>query len=283
MVIAIPVEIARLIAGCLEDNGSLLNFLLVSRTFYHIAKPLLYTEVSLLGPLGEVRWDQHERRSDADLSTMAHGFLSSIMANSEFAHHVKRIRLPAVAFRREQHPVFQTIMKSVPNLEDLQIHSSWWREGMIPFNLRTFLEDAHPQSPPIPFSLKSFAWYTVEVLPDGLVWFLGRQRDTLERLHLPYLRISGQFPEIPVLSRLRVLHAATVEVARMFTPKASQITHLMLELVNRGDFDEAVFRNVVVWVTRVSDVDIISEAVVQMPNLEYLELDTFYVSTRRTL
>ncbi|KAL4250679.1 hypothetical protein AB1N83_013685, partial [Pleurotus pulmonarius] len=49
MVVVIPVEIARMIAGYIEDKKTFLNLLVTTQAFRLLAEPYLYTDVSFFG------------------------------------------------------------------------------------------------------------------------------------------------------------------------------------------------------------------------------------------
>lgn len=275
MVTAIPVEIARMIVGYVEDRSSLLNLSLISHAFRRLTEPYLYSDVSFLAPFRQNYHAQHKGRSNADMLAVANSFLLRITSGEgHCAHHVKRIRLPAVAFQGEQCSSFQTILKSVPNLEDLQVHSSWWVESGNTLNFRTFFNDS--QSPrPIPFTLKAFTWYPHTVLLDsaGLEWFLACQQ-SLELLLIASFTLQSSF-RIPSLPRLRVLDAPISYAKRLL--KTHQVTHVKLLGEEFLQLNSAALRDVVVCVTRIAKLDELSAAVTRMPNLECLEMDTFCV------
>lgn len=63
MVVVIPVEIARVITGYIEDNKSFLNLLLVSHAFRLLVELYLYTDVSFFGV-------NDAQLSDADILVM---------------------------------------------------------------------------------------------------------------------------------------------------------------------------------------------------------------------
>lgn len=279
MVIAIPVEIARIVTTYVVDKGSLANLLLVSHAFRLLAEPFLYSDVSFLVPFRQEYggWGQAEGRSDADISAMANSFLCGITAGSGVcARYVKRIYLPGVAFRGTQYALFRSILQSTPSLEDLQVHFAWWMEAIGLLDLRTFFTGPRSRCSSPPFALKTFAWYTPDVQPSslGLEWFLSTQK-SLECLLLPTLAVES-CPSLPTFPRLRVLRTSTIGVAKRFR-EANQVTHLML----RGglmEFDAASFLNVVVCVIRSSPLREVSAAVARMPRLECLEIDTSRVS-----
>ncbi|KDQ25066.1 hypothetical protein PLEOSDRAFT_1107978 [Pleurotus ostreatus PC15] len=273
MVTAIPVEIARMIVGYVEDKKSLLNLSLISHAFRRLTDPYLYSDVSFLAP--------HKGRSDADLLAVAHSFLLRITSGEgHCAHHVKRIRLPAVAFQGEQCSSFQTILKSIPNLEDLQVHSSWWVESENTLNFRTFFND--PDGPrPIPFTLKAFAWYPHMVPLDsaGLEWFLACQQ-SLELLLIASFTLESSF-RIPALPRLRVLDAPISCAKRLL--ETHRVTHVKLLGEEFLQLDSAALRDVVVCVTRIAALKELSAAIIGMRNLECLEMDTSCSSIPNTL
>ncbi|KAG9225225.1 hypothetical protein CCMSSC00406_0007056 [Pleurotus cornucopiae] len=285
MVIAIPVEIAHIIMAYVADKGSLANLLLVSHAFRLLAEPLLYYDVSFLAPFRQDRggWGQSEGRSDADISAVANSFLHGITAGGGVcARYVKRIYLPGVAFRGAQYALFQSILQSTPNLEDLQVHFAWWMEAIELLDLRAFFTGPRSRCSSPPFALKTFAWYTPDVQPSslGLGWFLSTQK-SLERLLLPNLVAESCPPFLPTLPRLRVLHASTIVVAKQFR-KANQVTHLMLERGPMG-LDAAGFVDVVVCVARRSSLHEVSAAMAWMPRLECLEIDTSRSPIPKTL
>lgn len=177
MAFTVPVEIADIIIGNVEDDKpTLLNLLLTSHAFQRIAELRLYASISFL-----ISFPRSP--NDADLVATARSFLHGIASgNGGRARYVKEIHLPDSAFRGEQYS-FQRILKSVANLADLRIYKSSWHTD--PLNLRTFFEDSPWQSSPPPFVLKALLWYGSRKLEQaGFEWFLTSQK-SLEHLVTP--------------------------------------------------------------------------------------------------
>ncbi|KAJ8692970.1 hypothetical protein PTI98_010229 [Pleurotus ostreatus] len=103
----VPVDILRIITGYYaEDKGSLLNLLLVSQDFRRLVEPYIYASVSFLA------------------SVMASNFMHSIARDSGCAHYVNSLSLPCNSFQGDHYPLFQSILKSLSNLEDLRVYPS---------------------------------------------------------------------------------------------------------------------------------------------------------------
>ncbi|KAF4604485.1 hypothetical protein EYR40_003259 [Pleurotus pulmonarius] len=237
-------------------------------------EPYLYADVSFFG----ANHVQLKEPSDAELLAMGRSFLLGIAAGwGRCAHYVKRLYLPgAVLLRRELYKLFQTILQTVRNLEDLQVHCSWWIASPGGFNLQTLFE-----TPPL-FQLQGFGWSTPGHLDRvGLDWFLSHQT-SLERLFLPSLRTSESSFLTPVLPRLRILHAMNSVAARRFLA-GNQVTHLRLEQGDVHGLDDTLLRPVVVCITGHALFGSTSTAVARMPNLECLQIDAFAQSIPRTL
>lgn len=271
MVVVIPVEIARVITGYIEDNKSFLNLLLVSHAFRLLVELYLYTDVSFFGV-------NDAQLSDADILVMGRSFLHGITTGGgRCARYVKRLHLPGGVFlRREQYTLFQTILKLLNNLADLDVESCWWTDSS-PFSLRTLLEDSQSQSSPAPFTLQSFRWYILGNLDRvGLDWFLSHQT-SLERLFLPFFPMSDSCPPIPILPKLRVLQALDQRAAGRFLTR-NHVTHLKLGGDNILNLDDATLRNVVVCALPPLEFSHVATAAARMLKLECLEIGVYSVS-----
>lgn len=265
-----------MITDYIRDRKTFLNLLVTTHAFRLLAEPHLYTDVSFLGPIGQ-NYAQFKYPSEADLWAVSRSFLDGITAGGgRCARYVKRLHLPGSGFlRRELYKLLQTILQAVPNLEDLQVHCSWWIASPKGFNLQALFE-----SPP-PFQLRGFGWYTPGNLDRvGLDWFLSHQI-SLERLFLPYLNTSASSFNL-TLPRLRILHALDNVAARRFLG-GNQVTQLKLEKGDIHELDDTTLRTVVVCVPRLALFGSLSTAITRMPNLECLEIDAFVQSIPRTL
>ncbi|KAG9225224.1 hypothetical protein CCMSSC00406_0007055 [Pleurotus cornucopiae] len=268
MAFTVPVEIVDIIISHVEDDKfTLLNLLLTSHAFRRIAEPRLYASISFLpsfSPVPGLRLNG----AKGGLSATARSFLCCITAGSGGrALHVKRILLPGTAFGREQYPLFQRILKSLPNLEDLQFHrSSQLANVLHPLNLRAFFTDPQGLSSPPPFMLKSLVCYGgVKLNKGGLEWFLASQI-TLERLVIP------GFLRIPTLPRLCVIDTSTLDVASTVF-ETNQITHIRAKLDDLERLNDVALSSIVVCVTRISEFRRLAAVAARMPNLECLEID----------
>ncbi|KAF7436015.1 hypothetical protein PC9H_002841 [Pleurotus ostreatus] len=261
MATVLPVEIARMITDYIQDKKTFLNLL---------------TDVSFLGPIGQ-NHAQFKYPSEADLLGASGSFLDGITAGGgRCARYVKRLYLPGSGFlQRELYKLLQTILQALPNLEDLQVHRSWWMVFPFGFNLQALFE-----SPP-PFQLQGFGWYTPGNLDRvGLDWFLSHQI-SLERLFLPSLNTSPS-PFTPTLPRLRILHALDNVAARRFLT-GNQVTQLKLERDDIHELDDTTLRTVVFCVSRFALLGSLSTVVARMPNLERLEINASAQSIPLTL
>ncbi|KAL4260572.1 F-box domain-containing protein [Pleurotus pulmonarius] len=284
----IPAEIAEMIIGHVDGKNSLKNLLLVSQSSRSLVEPHLYADVSFLRqlPLNDDEWDRLDlglsARDDTSLQcpksvlSVGKSFLLSLTTDGgRRAQYVKRISLPSNIFQGEQSSIFQTILSSLPSLQDILVHTSWNSNWVNPLHLRHFFDGSRPS-----FSLRSFAWLTenVPLYTDGLAWFLSGQT-SLESLSLYPSSTRPSLSPAPSLdlasfSRLRVIRDPSFTRLFKITTRQGQDlpSHLHTNCEHLQGIGD-VLRNVIVLVTRKSLV--LAMADVAAPNLEYLEVDTF--------
>ncbi|KAL4266746.1 hypothetical protein AB1N83_004060 [Pleurotus pulmonarius] len=227
----IPVEISQIIFGHVEDKETLARLLLVSHTFRRLAEPYLYRDVSFCL--------QREY-------TIQKFILGIAAGGGRCARFLKRLHLPIVSPQHELYELFQTIFALVSNLEDLELYPSRWSRLLTTFDLRDFLD----------------------VSPIGLTWFLTCQQ-SLECLTLMTFHTADAIPTLP---KLRVLHALNLAAARR-SLETNRVTHLQIRDCTASlDLHDAALSNVVVCILRVdSTLDVLSEGVAHMSNLECLK------------
>ncbi|KAG9224630.1 hypothetical protein CCMSSC00406_0002219 [Pleurotus cornucopiae] len=208
----VPVDILRIITGYYaEDKGSLLNLLLVSQDFRRLVEPYIYASVSFLA----------SGMSSAAPRVGYCNFMHSIARDSGCAHYVNSLSLPCNSFQGDHYPLFQSILKSLSNLEDLRVYPSSSPNKTKSLNFRTLFEDSKRQNSQPPFALKAFAWYTnlLQLDSGGFEWFLASQK-SLQRLSIPY----NTYPSlrIPTLPKLRTIHLPSAATKTLI--KTNQIT-----------------------------------------------------------
>ncbi|KAF4573663.1 hypothetical protein EYR36_008181 [Pleurotus pulmonarius] len=258
MAIVLPIEISRMIIDCVEDKKTLLNLLFTTNAFRLLVEPHLYADVSLINAPATPDPTRYRRPVlDTVLWAVSRSFLHGITAGGgRCARYVKRLHLPAFCLQNgeQQYAALQTILKSVTDLEHLQIYS-WW--NVEPVDLQVLLGNPKSRSSPPPFTLRSFVCYMSGGLDSfGLGWFLSHQK-SLERLFLPSCVAGDPHRSMPLLPRLRVLDACDQ------LDKAGNMFKL----------DDAALRHIVVCVVWDSISSPVFTTVARMPNLECLELD----------
>ncbi len=255
MVDIIPVEISQIIFGHVEDKETLARLLLVSHTFRRLAEPYLYRDVSFCL--------QREY-------TIQKFILGIAAGGGRCARFLKRLHLPIVSPQHELYELFQTIFALVSNLEDLELYPSRWSRLLTTFDLRDFLDGSPSAS-----ALKRFAWYSHRSLDSiGLTWFLTCHQ-SLECLTLMTFHTADLIPTLP---KLRVLHALNLAAARR-SLETNRVTHLQIHNCTASlDLHDAALYNVVVCILRVGTLDVLSEAVARMSNLECFEINVLSVS-----
>lgn len=276
----VPVDILRIITGYYaEDKRSLLNLLLVSQDFRRLVEPYIYASVSFLAS-GMSSAAPRVGYSDADISVMASNFMRSIARDSGCAHYVNSLSLPCNSFQGDHYPLFQSILKSLSNLEDLRVYPSSSPNKTKSLNFRTLFEDSKRQNSQPPFALKAFAWYTnlLQLDSGGFEWFLASQK-SLQRLSIPY----NTYPSlrIPTLPKLRTIHLPSAATKTLV--KTNQITRLYCQGETLCDLEcvnNEALRDVVVCIIRgypKFEGQLSPAAIVlRMPNLECLEINTLF-------